>query len=100
MNFSIRWDDATGVFDWWLQGSVLSASSSWSSLVAEQRQKQQGYQVANLQLGVNLESWQLLLAIENLTDERATLFINDQDDVARITTNRPRTVGVNVRYQF
>lgn len=100
MNLSLRWDDSASSFDWWAQTSILNASDSWSSLVAEQRQKQDGYQVFNMQLGINFESWQLSLGIENLMDERATLFINDQDDVSRITTNRPRTTSLSFRYQF
>ena len=42
----------------------------------------------------------LELFAENLTDERAELFINSLDTDLRITTNRPRTWGVRVSYDF
>jgi iron complex outermembrane receptor protein len=28
------------------------------------------------------------------------LFINDQDDIKRISTNRPRTIGMSVNYTY
>jgi hypothetical protein len=38
--------------------------------------------------------------IRNATDERANLYYNDQDDIPRITTNRPRNMGVRVARKF
>ena len=99
-NLQLRWDDSYQGFDWWGQVAALYASSSWSSLVQNQRQKQPGYQIFNIQFGLEFDTWLLTLGVENIADERATLFINDQDDVPRITTNRPRTASVNLTYRF
>jgi hypothetical protein len=38
------------------------------------------------------------LFVSNLTDERAQLHINRQDFFERVTTNRPRTIGLRVSY--
>ena len=38
--------------------------------------------------------------VRNITDERANFYYNDQDDIPRITTNRPRNVGIRVSYKF
>ena len=40
------------------------------------------------------------IAMGQLADERAELFINSLDTDLRITTNRPRTWGVRVSYDF
>lgn len=85
--------------DWgYFQGAVQYASDSWSSLVAVERQKQDGYAVLDLTTGFTKGDWNIGLFINNVTDERAELFKNNQDDINRITTNRPRTIGVRLTY--
>jgi iron complex outermembrane receptor protein len=42
--------------------------------------------------------WGVELFVSNLTDERAQLHINRQDFFERVTTNRPRTIGLRVSY--
>jgi len=44
--------------------------------------------------------WKAELFATNITNTRAQLNINRQDFIQRTTTNRPRTVGVRVRYDF
>ena len=51
-------------------------------------------------IGDNSVMEQRQLFIENATDERAHLHFNNQDDVPRITTNRPRTIGLRVSYDL
>jgi hypothetical protein len=50
--------------------------------------------------GLRKDRWAVELFGENLTDERAQLFINSLDTDLRITTNRPRTYGLKVRYDY
>jgi outer membrane receptor protein involved in Fe transport len=47
---------------------------------------------------MNGADWEFF--IRNLTDERAQLYFNDQDDIPRISTNRPRNMGVRVSLKF
>ncbi|EWH08619.1 TonB-dependent receptor [Catenovulum agarivorans DS-2] len=84
--------------DWHV--SWIYSHSAWSSLVAEQREQQDGYHIVNTSVSLEAQSWQAQLYINNLTDERAELFINDQDDIRRVTVNRPLTLGVKVKYRF
>ncbi len=76
------------------------ASESWSSLVAEERRRQDSYAIADLSVGVSKDAWSLSLFANTVTDERAQLFINTQDDIERVTTNRPRTIGLKLSYRY
>ncbi|WP_440905278.1 TonB-dependent receptor [Catenovulum sp. SX2] len=84
--------------DWQL--SLVYSQSAWSSLVAEQRELQDSYQIINTSISLELNKWLLQLYINNLTDERAELFINDQDDIKRVTVNRPQTFGIKLKYTY
>ena len=94
-------------YDWYLdsmqvyaQGVVQYADDSWSSIVAADRRKQASYTTADVAIGAIKDDWSVELFIRNLTDERAELFYNVQDDIPRITTNRPRTIGLRVGYDY
>jgi len=58
--------------------------------------------LVNASVGVQDESvgWGVELFVSNLTDKRAELHINRQDFFERITTNRPRTIGLRVSYDL
>ena len=62
--------------------------------MASERRKQDAYTTYDAALGVAKDAWKAELFLENFTDERADLFINTQDDIRRVTTNRPRTVSL------
>jgi outer membrane receptor protein involved in Fe transport len=72
----------------------------YSSIVVDNRFLQQSYQTVDASFGLRMENWSVELFGENLTDERAQLFINSLDTDLRITTNRPRTIGLKVRYDY
>ncbi|MEX2500015.1 MAG: TonB-dependent receptor [Wenzhouxiangellaceae bacterium] len=90
--------------DWadfgYAQVSGKFVDHSFSSLVAEERRRQSGYSIFNAAVGVSRGSWNVEGFVENFTDKRAELFINTQDDIPRITTNRPLTAGIRVSYRF
>ncbi|MCL1036121.1 TonB-dependent receptor [Shewanella submarina] len=92
------WDLADYYANWQL--GVQYAGKSWSSIVAEEREQQDGYTMVNFSVGLEKDNWGVKLYANNLTDERAELFINTQDDNRRISTNRPRTFGVNFSYYY
>jgi len=99
-NFRVRYDWEIGNYlaNW--QIGVQHAGSSWSSIVAAEREKQESYNLVNLSVAVEKDEWQARFFIDNATDERAQLFINNQDDIRRISTNRPRTVGISLSYFY
>ncbi len=72
----------------------------FSSIVVDNRFQQDSYNTVDGALGIEMDNMTVELFAENLTDERAELFINSLDTDLRITTNRPRTFGVRVSYDF
>ena len=63
---------------------------------------QDAYSLVDASIGVEnvAKGWRAEAYINNLTDERAQLHINRQDFFERVTTNRPRTMGVRVSYDL
>ena len=58
------------------------------------------YTTVDASLGYQRDNWRATLFVENLTDEVADLFISDEDDIVKVTPNRPRTIGVRFSYDF
>jgi outer membrane receptor protein involved in Fe transport len=76
------------------------ADESYSSLEKDKRYAQDSYRIVDLAWGVQIGSTDVEVFARNITDERAQLYFNDQDDIPRITTNRPRNVGIRLSYKF
>ncbi len=95
-----RYEWPLGAYEAYVQGGLQYADDSQSSLIAAVNETQDGYTTADAAFGVHRGRWNTELFVENLTDERAELFINEQDDIRRITTNRPRTVGVRFSFDY
>ena len=95
-------------YDWFLDngwntyamGAIQHASTSYSSVVAAKRVGQDNYTQMDASIGATKDSWKVELFAENMTNERAELFINDQDDTMRIATNRPFTLSLRVSYDL
>ncbi len=95
-----RYDWMIGDYDAFGQVGFQYAGESFSSLIEAVRERQDSYFTTDLSAGFGRDGWRAEVFIENLTDERAELFINEQDDIRRITTNRPRTVTFRVSADF
>jgi iron complex outermembrane recepter protein len=63
-------------------------------------QTQDSYTIGNLRLGLEADHWSGSIYADNVWDERANLFLNNRWKTQRESINRPRTVGVQVRYKF
>ncbi len=61
---------------------------------------QDSYSTVDLSAGYRRDNWTATLFVENATDELATLFISNEDDIIKTTPNRPRTIGVRFSYRF
>lgn len=58
------------------------------------------YTTVDASFGMNFEQWQVRLILNNLTDERAMLGIDDDGGPVRIRSFRPRTLTLRVAYDF
>ncbi|NQZ10725.1 MAG: TonB-dependent receptor, partial [Algicola sp.] len=95
-----RYDWQMAEFDAHWQLGVQYAGQSYSSIVMQERERQDSFTTVNFSIGIGNDNWSVKLYADNLTDERATLFINNQDDTRRITTNRPTTIGLSFTYDY
>ena len=76
------------------------ADDSYSSLEIDKRYAQKNYTIFDMAWGIKIGSTDLEVFARNFTDQRAQLYFNDQDDIPRITTNRPKNFGVRMSYKF
>ena len=100
-----RYEWERGVNNMHIQAGLRHAGKALNSIVdttEEPNTWQKSYTVVDASLGLNnsQDNWGLEIFIKNLTDERAQLHINRQDFFERVTTNRPRTVGLRLSYDF
>jgi outer membrane receptor protein involved in Fe transport len=98
-----EWETANG--NMYYQLGMKHAGKALNSIVDtvdEPNSYQKAYTVFDTSLGMKnvRNNWGMEMYVKNLTDERAQLHINRQDFFERVTTNRPRTVGVRVSYDF
>ncbi|MBD3584318.1 TonB-dependent receptor [Salinimonas sp. HHU 13199] len=64
------------------------------------RYVQESYFLANVAVGVTNDEWKAELYVDNVFDESAILNIDTQQFTPKVVTNRPRTVGVRLSYDF
>jgi outer membrane receptor protein involved in Fe transport len=58
------------------------------------------YHTGDLRFGLEGEQWSGSLFVDNVWDERANLFLSNRWAVQRQSVNRPRTFGLQFRYEF
>ena len=61
---------------------------------------QPSYSTIDASIGVSKDQWSATLYIDNLGDERPQLFTSANDGDVRVTTTRPRTIGLRVSYKM
>ena len=99
-NLSARYQWEVGDKSAHAQLVLAHTDEQFSSVVVANRFKQNSYDTVDGAIGIKTDNWGIELFGENLYDERAQLFINSLDTDLRVTTNRPRTLGVRVSYDF
>ncbi len=63
-------------------------------------QIQNAYETGDLRVGLEGETWSASLFVDNFWDERAELFLSNRWALQRQSISRPRTVGLQFRYDF
>ena len=91
--------------DYFVQGTYMFTGKSYNTLfdggtISTQRRTQPSYAVANASIGIEKEDWSAQLYVNNLTDERGTVWINAVTWDQRVTINQPRTIGLSFTTSF
>ncbi|MEJ2410833.1 MAG: TonB-dependent receptor [Novosphingobium sp.] len=79
---------------------MARSSSKYTDIIDINRLKLDGYTTFSLSAGVEKDNWNFEVYGENLTDKRAQISGSFYYDRARITTNRPLTIGVRVGWHY
>jgi outer membrane receptor protein involved in Fe transport len=58
------------------------------------------YTIANIAFGVMKDAWSAELFFDNVTDETAAVYVDTQNFTPKVVTNRPRTIGLRLSYDF
>ncbi len=61
---------------------------------------QDSWSTLDLQFGIEADGWGASIFVDNATDEEAQLFFNNRFAQQRLSTNQPRTFGINFRRHF
>jgi outer membrane receptor protein involved in Fe transport len=93
-------------YDWTMNGDyepfaqvgLQFSDDTPSSLVIENQFQLADYTTFDASFGVRKDDWSATLFIENISDERADIFIGNEDNIVKTTTNRPRTIGLRFSY--
>ncbi|MDN3647257.1 TonB-dependent receptor [Pontixanthobacter aestiaquae] len=99
-NMRVRYEWAIGDLTAHVMPQVVHSSSKFTDIIEINKFRLDGYTTFALSAGVKSDNWSLEIFGENLTDERAEVAGNFINDVERITTNRPLTVGLRIGYDY
>ena len=81
--------------------SVNSLDGTESIIFTQGATDQPSYDIGNLRMGLDAQGWSATLYVSNITDEMAQEFFNNRwGSPQRVSVNKPRTVGLNLRWKF
>ncbi|MEH6549864.1 MAG: TonB-dependent receptor [Pseudomonadales bacterium] len=106
-NLSTRYEFDMGELNPYVQFTYAHVGETYNDIFVytkgspndDQRTTNASYDIVNLSGGIQNEKWGVDLYVRNLTDERAEINSGGYDENG-IFTNRPRTLGVNVKFRF
>jgi outer membrane receptor protein involved in Fe transport len=88
-------------FDFSYVGESVNSIAGIDSVVSGNPvETQKAYQTGDLRFGLERDKWTGSIFIDNIWDERANLYLSNRWAVQRQSVNRPRTIGVQFRYNF
>ncbi|NCF16672.1 MAG: TonB-dependent receptor [Haliea sp.] len=88
--------------DWVYVGESVNSLDGTESIVFTQGATDQpDYDIGNLRMGLDAEKWSATFYVNNLTDENAKQFYNNRwGSRQRISINKPRNIGLTLRWRF
>ncbi len=90
------------LLEWAYVGDSVNSLSGTESLIFTQSTTDQpAYDLGNLRAGLDAQQWSATVYVTNITDAVAEEFFNNRWGVPqRVTVNRPRTIGLTLRWKF
>ena len=88
--------------DWAYVGDSVNSLDGTESIVFTQGATDQpSYDIGNLRMGLDAAQWSATFYVNNITDENAKQFYNNRwGSKQRVSINKPRNIGLTVRYRF
>ncbi len=100
-NLRVRYEwDLSETLGAYIQPQVSHSASKLTDIIEINKLELDSYTLVDLAAGVTSDNWKFEIYGENLFDERAEISGNFINDRARITTNRPLTVGMRISYDY
>ncbi|MGB7406420.1 MAG: TonB-dependent receptor [Pacificimonas sp.] len=100
-NLRLRYEwDLNSTLGAYVQPQVTHSASKFTDIIEINKLRLDSYTVFDLSAGVTADEWRFEVYGENLFDERAEISGNFVNDRARITTNRPLTVGFRTTFEY
>jgi iron complex outermembrane receptor protein len=90
------------LLEWAYVGDSVNSLAGTESIVFTQGTTDQpSYDIGNLRVGLDAEQWSATVYVNNITDELAEEFFNNRwGTPQRVTVNKPRSIGLNLRWKF
>lgn len=95
-----RYEFKLGEANSYIQAGFQHVGNRYNDLFVARRRLQSSYEIVNLSAGYDADGWGVSLFVNNLFDTRAELNRNAATFDERITTNRPRTIGLRLNASF
>ena len=88
--------------DWAYVGDSVNSLDGTESIVFTQGATDQpSYDIGNLRMGLDAAQWSATFYVNNITDENAKQFYNNRwGSKQRVSINKPRNIGLTLRYRF
>ena len=88
-------------FDYAYVGDSVNSLKGIESVVnATPVETHEAYDTGDLMFGLDGDAWSASIFVDNVWDERAQIFLSNRWAVQRLSINRPRTFGVQFRFNF
>lgn len=100
-NMRVRYEwDVSDTLRAHLMPQLVYSGSKFTDIIEINKFELDSYTTVALSAGVKANNWSFELYGENLFDTRAEIAGNFINDVERITTNRPLTIGARVSFNY
>ncbi|MXO94817.1 TonB-dependent receptor [Erythrobacter aquimaris] len=101
-NLRVRYEwDLNDNLEAYVQPQISHSANKFTDVIEINKLELDSYTIVDLAAGVRTQSgWNFEVFADNLNDERAQISGNYVNDRPRISTNRPRTIGLRVSFDY